>query len=258
MAPVPVTYAIQYIQKVQSYLRLESVPFDAEEFDLRGFKPVADLSLSVAPSDSQLRWLRHATTPKVPVEIVASGPRMIKAGARIADKMTFAVGADPVRVKWAIDIALESRAEAASDMRPLGFGVHIGIAVDEDRAKARLMVAESLLAGLVRFSVMHGRVTGPAEPDVVESLLKVHQKYDMTQHGRRGLQTDAMDDNLIDAFSIAGPPSYCVERLLQLADVGITSIDLVSGWGIDESTGTLRQADLTSEVLPRVRSQLHA
>jgi 5,10-methylenetetrahydromethanopterin reductase len=255
LAPVRVDYAIKYIETVQSYLRLESVPFNTEEIESRGFNPVADLSLAAAPTDSKLRWLRHATSPKASVEVVASGPRMISAAARIADKMTFAVGADPVRVQWAIDIARESRAQV-KHLNALEFGVHIGIVVDEDRDRARVLAKESLLAGLMRFSVMHGKVTGPVEPDIATSLLKVHEKYDMRGHGRRGSQLGALDDNLVDAFSIAGPPNYCVERLLQLIETGITSVDLVSGWGVDSSTGVMSQARLTDEVLPRVRRAL--
>ena len=45
----------------------------------------------------------RATSPKVPVDVAATGPKMIEIGARLAERVTFAVGADPARVRWAIE-----------------------------------------------------------------------------------------------------------------------------------------------------------
>jgi 5,10-methylenetetrahydromethanopterin reductase len=258
LAPVPVPYFLTYVEKVQAFLRGESVPFDVEADVARGIKPVDSLSLGGRPATSQLRWWRHADAPKPPVEIAASGPRMIKAAALIADKLTFAVGSDPERVKWAIDLALESRAQAEVELPPIEFGVLVGVAVDEDAEAAHRMVAESMLAGLVRFSVMHGKPTGPVSDAVAESLSKVHAGYDMNKHGRPGRQKDEVDEALIDAFAIAGTPEHCVSRIKALADLGISHLDLVSGWEVDLDTGEIAQELLTSAVLPGARAAVDA
>ena len=50
-----------------------------------------------------------ATQPKVPLDIAVSGPRMIEFAGRIAEQVTLAVGADPDRVAWAIDLAAQGR-----------------------------------------------------------------------------------------------------------------------------------------------------
>jgi len=38
--------------------------------------------------------------PKVPVDVAATGPRVVQIAVRLADQITFAAGADPTRVRW--------------------------------------------------------------------------------------------------------------------------------------------------------------
>jgi 5,10-methylenetetrahydromethanopterin reductase len=254
LAPVPVGRFIDYCEKVQAYLRHEEVPFGTE-FD-EGIKSAESLNLGGRPRASQLRWWRHAKADKPPMEIAASGPRVIAAAALIADKLNFAVGSAPERVKWAIDIAERSRAESGLDLPPIEYGILVGVAVDEDREKAHRLVAESMLAGLIRFSVMHGSVVGPVSPEIEEELHRVHAGYDMNRHGRPGRQHELVSEALINTFAIAGEPGYCIARMRELEDLGITHMDLVSGWGVDPETGEVAQPLLTEVVLPGVRDRL--
>src|SRR4051812_620969 len=55
--------------------------------------------------DSRIRWLDRAQQGKVPLDIASSGPRMIGFAGRIAERVTLAVGADPERVAWALELA---------------------------------------------------------------------------------------------------------------------------------------------------------
>ena len=43
--------------------------------------------------------------PPVPIDIAASGPKVIAFAARTVERVTFAVGADPERMAWALDLA---------------------------------------------------------------------------------------------------------------------------------------------------------
>jgi len=252
LAPVPVPRFIDYCKKVQAYLRLEEVPFGTE-FD-EGVRSAESLSLGGRPQTSQLRWWRHADATKPPMEIAASGPRVIAAAALVADKINFAVGSAPERIKWAIDIAEKARADSGLDLPPIEYSILVGVAVDEDAEKARTLVAESMLAGLVRFNVMHGKVVGPVTPEIEEELLRLHAAYDMNRHGRPGRQRDLVSDALINTFAIAGDPDYCIARMAEIASLGITHMDLVSGWGVDDETGVVSQPLLTEVVLPGVRA----
>ena len=107
---------MHYLDRVKRYLAGEGVPFEAD-VDGRGqVSTAARLALSDAPAASQLRWLKYASVDG-PVEVaaVASGPRVLEAVAPIVDRVVLCVGADPERIKWAMDIART----AASDYRKL-------------------------------------------------------------------------------------------------------------------------------------------
>ena len=97
-------------------------PFDlllpAEDHELGVGEAVAplvdELELAATAGTSAIAWLpsRH---PKVPVEVAATGPRVISAAARHADRVLLALGADPDRVRWGIETARESRRRAELD-----------------------------------------------------------------------------------------------------------------------------------------------
>ena len=60
---------------------------------------------------------------------------------RTADRITFAVGADPDRIRWAIDVARTSRREAGLDPDGLELGAYLPLVVHADRSRARALVA---------------------------------------------------------------------------------------------------------------------
>ena len=61
---------------------------------------------------SRLRWLDRVSVPKVPLDVACSGPKVIDFAARTAERVTFAVGADPDRLTWALDLARKAAADA--------------------------------------------------------------------------------------------------------------------------------------------------
>jgi 5,10-methylenetetrahydromethanopterin reductase len=252
LAPAPVTIFARYLERLQGYLRGEEVPFDMEADALGGLRGVESLGLADRPKGSRLQWL-PAGTPKVPVDVTASGPRMIAIGATLGDRVTFAVGADPERVRWAVDVARGSRGEAGLVPDELPMAVFVPVAVHPDRARARYLTSGAV-GSVARFSVMHGKVVGPADETRRRALEGVHRSYDMTHHFTHGAsQTAALSDDLIDAFSIAGPPSYCIDRLLELAEIGISRVVVAPGaaaTGPDRDELRLARRRLVEEVMP--------
>jgi len=102
---------------------------------------------------------------------------------------------------------------------------------------------------------MHGEVSGPTDAQQSQVFRDIHDRYDMNQHGRPGgQQTTALTDEFIDQFSILGPPGVCVERLTEIADLGIDKL-AVTGPNFD--AGTPRAVEAASrfldEVAPAIR-----
>jgi 5,10-methylenetetrahydromethanopterin reductase len=259
LAPAPLKVFERYVERVQGYLRGEDVPFDLENDGRGQISASSALELGDGPEASRLRWLRYAHQPKVPVDVAASGPRVIDAAGRLADAVTFAVGADPQRIAWAIDRAKGTRSDAGFDPSTLVLGAAVPVAVSRDRKIARSILRPGF-ATYARFSVMHGFVVGPVSDAHRQTLEAIHDNYDMKKHTTQGRHTEAVTDEIIDTFAIAGPPSYCVERLAELIELGITSlmIQMGGGRGTDDDAARSSRHAFHRDVMPALRQDMEA
>jgi 5,10-methylenetetrahydromethanopterin reductase len=242
-APAPLEIFRHYLAKVYALLRGEEVPFSVESDGV----PAAETS---GPSATRLNWL-DPDIAKVPMNVSATGPKVIEIAAVIADQITFAVGATPERLSWAIGVAKEARADAGMDPENIEFGAHLPLMVHDDRQKARQLIAGDA-ASYARFSAMSGKVLGPLDPETAANLVKVHSVYDMREHYTAGSAASQMaSDDVIDTFSIAGPADYCAERIEQLAAVGIRRISVLRvGRGIDPELHKKADRDLVELLIP--------
>jgi 5,10-methylenetetrahydromethanopterin reductase len=245
-APAPVDLLERYVDVLQRYLRGEPVDFERLGFQEAGAPPVGTLGLAAVPDASRLAVARP-DGPKVPVEVAATGPRVIAAAGRVADRVMLAVGADPARVEWG---AASARAE-----RPdVAVGAFVNVVAHPDAGTARALIAGGL-ATFARFNVMHGRSGGPLDEADRAVLGKLHRAYDMTHHTEVGSpQTGALTAEFVDRFGIAGPPEHCVRRLQALVERGVDKLVLIgptAGADRDEAARALRL--LTDEVLPELR-----
>jgi 5,10-methylenetetrahydromethanopterin reductase len=254
LAPAPPQQFERHLERLQGYLSRQEVPFDLATDAVNGLRSSETLHMDSEPTVSRLRWLRD-DQPKVPIDVAASGPKVIEIAARHADAITFAVGVDPNRLGWALEHASNARAAAGRDPGALGFGSYVPLFVHEDRATARHMISGSV-GSFARFSVMHGSVAGPVAESQRASLTAVHRAYDMTAHFTHGSpQSKELTDEVIDAFGIAGPASYCVERLLQLRAMGLTRFYLTGpGRGADREATEASHRRIVDAVLPALLS----
>ncbi len=237
-APAPVRDFERTLAAIQRYLAGQPVDFD----DLPGdAPPVADLGLADAPEASRLEWVRE---PKVPMEVAATGPRVLEVAARQADRVLLAVGADPERVRWAIETVRAVDADVA-------IGAFVNVACHPDVSVARRLVSGGL-STFARFSVMHGRVHGPATDEQRRVLGQLHDAYDMTRHTRVGSrQADLLSPEFVDRFAVAGPPEVCIERLRGLADTGVDKLVVIGPTaGADPDEARAAQRRFTEAVLP--------
>ncbi len=245
-APASVSDFARYLRQVQLYLRRDEVPF-APAGDL------ARLGLADQPAASRLAWLRPSV-PKVPVDVAATGPKVIAMAAVIADRITFAVGADPERLRWAIATAREARQAAGLDAETLPLGAYVTVVAHPDSAIAR-QLGEGGLALFTRFSAMHGKLVGPASDSDRAVFERVHDAYDMNRHARTGSPQAALIDNdFASRFAIFGPSAYCAARLRELVALGIDRL-VISGasLGADRTEAAAAEQRFVSEVMPAVR-----
>ena len=160
-APASVGLLERYVRAVRAYLAGESVEFKDLGFSESTAPDVATLELADTPAASRLVF-RRPEDPLVPIEVAATGPRVIAAAARSADRIAFALGADPERLAWGIETAKTARNEAGLDPDSLSFAACVNLVAHPQIESAREMVAGGLTT-FARFGVMHGKVHGPVD-----------------------------------------------------------------------------------------------
>jgi 5,10-methylenetetrahydromethanopterin reductase len=239
------------------HLGLPPMPVDrfaALAGDLQTY--LAGGTVDCAGTPSRLRWLDRARQPKVPLDIACSGPRMLALGGRLAERITLAVGADPERVAWAIELARKAAADAGRDPATLEFGAYVNVGCHPDPDVARGLIAGSV-AAFAHFSSMPGSTGSGLQPADAEVVAEVGRRYDSNQHlSNRSPQTEALVPEFTDRFAVVGPPEACAERLADLAALGVDRFVVTGpGFGADRDDARAAARLVATELLPLLRER---
>jgi 5,10-methylenetetrahydromethanopterin reductase len=232
--PASVDRTIRFVEQLQGYLRGEVV-------DIDGYA-------------SEIPWIARGGQPKVPVDIAATGPRMVALGARLAERLTVNVGALPDRMEWAVTTARRLRAELEGPVGPLSIGAYLVVVAHPDVRVAREL-ARGPLGAYAHFSGMPGGPANELSPDDRAVVEAVAADYDLSGHGQRQARHVAhLDDDFVDRFGVVGTPSHCVARLRDLRELGVERFLVVEGRdAASPQHQEVAHHCLVEEVLPAVR-----
>lgn len=220
------------VENLQTYLRGDVV-------DVDGF-------------DSRITWLPVRGETKVPVDVFGSGPHVISAGARLGDRITVTVGAEPERVEWAVRTARQAASSAGLDPATLDVGAFLVVGAGTDQT-----ALDELVRGNASISAHFQRNTtsslSPADATVVTD---VTEHYDTYHHGlEHAAQSDVLSADFLERFCVIGRPDHCIERLHRLIDLGLSHVTLVSGSrDIDAAVRERSDHLIATEVVPAVRA----
>ena len=250
-APVTLRSFAAALETLQALLSGEEVAFDRCGVAAADEAPGSHtLSLGARPEGVRLKWLTEgpgAHLPKVPLDVAATGPKVIAMAARLAERVTFSVGAQPDRLAWALDLARQARDAARMAAPAPSYGAQIVVVCHPDMDTA-MDTAMTMAPPLARFQVIQGKAVGPHDAVAASDLDAVRQGYDMTRHSdigsRERIVGGAMTPAFVQRFAVVGPPDACTRRLLELATLGIERFVVVgpgfypAEWG--RGGGTLR------------------
>jgi 5,10-methylenetetrahydromethanopterin reductase len=233
--PASVDRTARFAAQVQGYLRGHVVDIDGHA--------------------SQIPWITRGGWPKVPLDVAATGPRMLALGARLAERLTVNVGALPERVEWAVRTARRVRAELEGPVEPLSVGAYLVVVAHPDVRVAREL-ARGPLGAYAHFSGMPGGPAAELSPDDRAVVEAVAADYDLSGHGQRQARHVAhLDDGFVDRFGVVGTPAHCAARLRELAQLGLERFLVVEG---RDATAPqhheFAHRCLVEEVLPAVRA----
>jgi 5,10-methylenetetrahydromethanopterin reductase len=217
---------------------------------------LANRTIDCGGHPSRLQWLDRCRQPKVPLDVAVSGPRMITVAAQIAERVTLAVGADPDRVAWALDVARKAAADIGRDPSEISFGAYVNVGCHPDLDAARALIGGSV-AAFAHFSSMPGS-TGAGLTDADRAVVaEVGRRYDSNEHlSNAAAHTAALVPGFVDRFAVVGTPDVCVQRLCALAELGLERF-VITGAAFRADRDHARTAAqlMTQELLPALRAR---
>lgn len=248
-APAPTADFARALETLQTLLSGGSADFGALE-TRETVRSSESLSLGDRPGAARLKWLPEGLA-KVPLDVAATGPKVIAMAAPLAERVTFSVGAVPERIDWALGIARGAKPRGGS----YGAQVVVVCSSDEDQA---LALAATFIQPLARFQVIQGSAAGPLSAGDVESLQAIRRAYDMNRHGDisgasklAGSVTLAPD--FVRRYAVVGTPDHCARRLRELLALGLERLVVVGPGFYPESWGERRHL-FAREVLPALKA----
>lgn len=181
-------------------------------------------TVAVGDRTSRLEWPEKFSYSPVPLQMVCSGPKAIALAARLADRVCLGVGANPERLRWALRIIDQSLADAGRDRSCLQVGMAAPLAVTRDRAAGRAVI-RTRVAPWAHMSSGKGSDLSQ-QPEILRRVTsKLRDSYDYRYH-RPGAPVEnpnsaVCDEEFGDWMGVGGPPQYIVERLGELAGLGV-------------------------------------
>jgi 5,10-methylenetetrahydromethanopterin reductase len=212
------------MSQVRALLAGESVPFDPDAGD-RGVPGADSLKYASTFTSSRIEWL-DPSAPAVPLDLTVAGPRNIAVAARQADRITLSVGADPARLRWAVELAREEAEKAGRDPDTISYGAYIQVICNRDRDYAARL-GKSAIAVHARFQGgLHGKGTasGPMSQEDRRIIESLPEHYDMMAQGTGGSQVEMISDEFAQRFAVWGSPQECIKRLRAAIDCGLDRI----------------------------------
>ncbi len=201
--------------------------FDTYLENLRAYMDGREVDRDGTPS--RIEWLDECDVPYIPIEVAATGPKVIEIAARRADRICFAVGADPERLSECIARARGCAESAGRDPKSLRFGAFINCVIHPDPEIA----CEAIRGGLssfAHFSGFKGMNIEALPEGTREAARYLRSHYKMDDHAvGSGTHAQALKSDFVHRFGIAGPASEAITRLKEIREAGIDYVKVIPG-----------------------------
>ena len=174
------------------------------------------------PAGSEEMRLMFAAPEKCPpIAVAASGPKMLRLAGRIGDGVILArVAMEGDMLARMLECVNDGRREGGREGEPFRRFLSVSAAVDEDGSKAvsvvRPHVARSILKPFWGLS-----------PAAAAAAERMTGRYDNYQHlNPNAAHADAVPDDVVPEFALAGTPARCIETAQRMFDNGINQITI--------------------------------
>ena len=181
--------------------------------------------VNLGTQTSLLEWADNLLWKPIPIQLCCSGPKSIALAARMADRICLGIGTNIEHLSWALRIIDEGLAESGRERDAIRIGLFAPIAIATDRRAARALLRER---GSAWAHMQSGRgIDLSQQPAILRKVTSVlRENYDYRFH-RPGVppgqnpNSATIDEEFADWIGVGGPPSYVVDRLGELVELGI-------------------------------------
>lgn len=170
-------------------------------------------------STIQFPWSRGS---ELEVWVAAYGPMALKLAGEVGDGFILQL-ADVDIAAWMIKTVRDAAEAAGRDPMAVKFCVAAPFYIGDDwthmRDQCRWFggMVGNHVADIVAKYGMHGTV-----PDALTEYIKGRQDYDYNEHGRAGnVHTQFVPDEIVDRFCLLGTADQHLDKLKQLAELGV-------------------------------------
>ncbi len=129
-APARLKQFERYLEQLQAYLARQGGAVRGDRHPDGVGAADVELHLHDAPPSSRIGWIAEGLQngeTKVPLEVAASGPKVIAMSALHAERVMFTLGADVERLAWGIALAKKTRQDAGLDPDGIAFGAYVNL-----------------------------------------------------------------------------------------------------------------------------------
>lgn len=174
----------------------------------------------------RIPWVRQGT--RLPVWMAAYGPKALRLTGQVADGFILQL-ADPFLVEWMVKHVREAAAEAGRNPDDVTICVAAPAYVTGESDSATVEHARDqcrwfggMVGNHVADLVTRYGDDAAAVPAELTDYIAGREGYDYSHHGRAGNPTtDFVPDSIVDRFCLIGPVEHHLDRLRQLADLGV-------------------------------------
>ena len=206
-------------------------------------------AVEIGGTPIQMPWVRGDVS--LPVWMGAYGPKALEVAGRVADGFILQL-ADPYLTRWMVDHVRESAAAAGRARSDVTICVAAPAYVSDDLDHAREqcrwfggMVGNHVADLVARYGDSESQV-----PSALTDYIKQREGYDYAHHGRAGNpSTGFVPDEVVDRFCLLGPPQAQIDRIAELAEIGVDQVAVYAMHDAKESTVELYGSD----VMPHFR-----
>jgi probable F420-dependent oxidoreductase len=180
----------------------------------------------------QMPWA--AASAPLPIWLAGYGPKALNMVGRIADGVILQL-ADPALIRWFMTFVHEGAREAGRDPASIRVMAAAPVWVSDDLPAARDRVR--WFPALVSNHVVDliARYDQALLPPELTAYVRDRESYDYQKHAEVGSSNAAfVSDDVVDRFCIVGPVEEHKRRLQELADVGVTQLNIYLMSGDEE------------------------